>query len=72
MAKLHNIDAARVYSVSGSPAIEIRRLAEEIDADAIVIGSHGRSGWKVMLGSTANKVLHGAKCDVLTVHVEDE
>jgi len=68
----HNIGTDRTHTVLGSPATEIRGLAEDLGADAIVLGSHGRSGWKLMLGSTANKVLHGAKCDVLTVHVEEE
>ncbi len=63
------IDAGRVHTLLGAPAPEIRNLAGEIGADAIVIGSHGHSGWKILLGSTANKVLHGATCDVLTVHV---
>jgi universal stress protein A len=57
------------HSLLGAPAPEIRALAEEIGADAIVIGSHGHSGWKILLGSTAIKVLHGAHCDVLTVYV---
>lgn len=59
----------QVHSLLGAPAPEIRNLAVEIGADAIVMGSHGHSGWKILLGSTATKVLHGAKCDVLTVHV---
>ena len=63
------IDTAQVHSLLGAPASEIRNLAAEIGADVIVMGSHGHSGWKILLGSTANKVLHGAKCDVLTVHV---
>ncbi|MBL4582798.1 MAG: universal stress protein [Gammaproteobacteria bacterium] len=67
----HGIDNANVHAVLGSPAPEIRNLAKSQSADAIVIGSHGNSGWKLMLGSTANKLLHGATCDVLTVHVGD-
>lgn len=63
------IDKKQQYTLLGSPAVEIRNLATELGADAIVIGSHGHSGWKILLGSTANKVLHGATCDVLTVHV---
>ena len=53
----------------GGPATKIRELQDEYGADAIVIGSHGHSGWKMMLGSTAVSLLHGATCDVLTVHV---
>lgn len=63
------ISKQQVHSLLGAPAPEIRNLATEIGADAIVMGSHGHSGWKLLLGSTATKVLHGATCDVLTVHV---
>lgn len=69
LGKKHGIDNANLHALLGSPAVEIRNLAESQNADAIVIGSHGHSGWKLMLGSTANKLLHGATCDVLTVHV---
>ncbi|MEX0618943.1 MAG: universal stress protein, partial [Pseudohongiellaceae bacterium] len=57
------------FALLGAPSTEIRNLASEQNADVIVIGSHGHSGWKILLGSTANKVLHGAACDVLTVIV---
>jgi universal stress protein A len=53
----------------GGPASKIRELQAGYEADAIVIGSHGHSGWKLMLGSTAINLLHGATCDVLTVYV---
>ena len=59
----------RTHTLLGAPAPEIRDLAAELGADAIVSGSHGHAGWKILLGSTAIKVLHGATCDVLTVHV---
>lgn len=49
---------------------EIHRVAEEIGADLIVVGSHGRHGLALLLGSTANGVLHGAPCDVLAVRVK--
>ena len=53
----------------GRPAIEMRTLAEEEDANLIVVGSHGRHGLALLLGSTANGILHGAPCDVLAVRV---
>lgn len=60
----------RVATRIGRPAIEIKAHAEKIGADLIVIGSHGRHGLSgVMLGSTANGVLHNAPCDVLTVRI---
>lgn len=57
------------HTMLGAPATEVRAKAQELGSDLIVIGSHGRSGWKLLLGSTANKVLHGSHCDILTVHV---
>jgi universal stress protein A len=66
------VDPTNTHTLLGAPAPEIRNLATEINADSIVIGSHGHSGWKILLGSTAIKVLHGATCDVTTVHVGDE
>ena len=47
----------------------ILETAEKIKADLIILGSHGRHGVRMLLGSTANAVLHGAKCDVLAVRL---
>ncbi len=49
----------------------VLRTAEEQNADLIVVGSHGRHGLALLLGSTANAVLHGAPCDVLAVRIKD-
>ena len=66
------IPPERVVVLYGRPSSEIQAQAEKIDADLIVVGSHGRHGLsRVMLGSTANGVLHGAKCDVLTVRIRN-
>lgn len=51
----------------GRASSEIKRAAEDKGVDLIVIGTHGRSGVGLILGSTANGVLHGCKCDVLAV-----
>lgn len=56
----------------GNPNHDIVRLAEENNVDLIVVGSHGRHGIKLLLGSTANGVLHHAKCDVLAVRLQDK
>jgi universal stress protein A len=55
----------------GSTRHEILRIAEEEGVDLIVLGSQGRSGLALLLGSTANGVLHNAPCDVLAVRVKD-
>lgn len=69
IAAKNSVSKEHQHTLLGSPAIEVRNLASELEVDAIVIGSHGHAGWKILLGSTANKVLHGACCDVLTVRV---
>lgn len=55
----------------GPTKTKILTIADEIGADLIVCGSHGRHGLSLLLGSTANAVLHGAKCDVLTVRLPE-
>ena len=56
----------------GPPKSEITRIAEEQEVDLIVVGSHGRHGFvENLLGSTANAVIHHAKCDVLTVKIQE-
>lgn len=45
--------------------------AQRLNADLIIIGSHGRHGVRLLLGSTANAILHGAECDVLAVRVQE-
>ena len=64
-----NISEARRHLIFGRPESEIHRIAEEEHADLIIVGSHGRHGLALLLGSTANGVLHGASCDVLAVRV---
>jgi len=52
----------------GKPWAEIIRLAEQHEADLIVLGTHGRTGlqhW--LLGSTAERVVQHASCPVLVV-----
>jgi universal stress protein A len=65
------IPGDQMHTVVGDRAGEIRRYCADIEANIIVIGSHGHSGQRRMLGATANKLLHGAKSDILTVHAGD-
>ncbi len=53
----------------GTTKHEILRIAEQENVDLIVIGSHGRSGWARLLGSSANAVLQAAPCDVVAIRV---
>ena len=65
----HQIPPEHLHLLIGRPESQIHQLAEDINADLIVVGSHGRQGLALILGSTANGVLHGAHCDVLAVRV---
>jgi nucleotide-binding universal stress UspA family protein len=53
---------------AGDAAREIAQLAADLDAGAIVVGTHGRRGIvRMMLGSVAEKVLRYATCPVIVV-----
>jgi len=57
------------WMIWGSPRQEIVQLAEREQVDLIVVGSHGRHGLSLLLGSTANSVLHYARCDVMAIRL---
>jgi universal stress protein A len=64
-------DAGQRVITSVSTKEGILEAVRELGVDLIVIGSHGRHGLALLLGSTANAVLHGAPCDVLAVRIHD-
>lgn len=72
IAKAFGIRLQNVFVKLGVAADEIKEFANENNVDLIVMGTHGKTGIKLLLGSTANAVLHGAKQDVLAVRVHDE
>lgn len=72
LAKEYGIDPANTTVITGSPAAEVRNHANHIGADLIVIGTHARHGFGLLLGSTANGVLHGVQCDVLVVKIHPD
>lgn len=72
IAAKFGIASDNAYVKCGDIANEIHSFADEQDVDLIVLGTHGRSGIKLLLGSTANAVLHGVKQDVLAVRMHDE
>jgi nucleotide-binding universal stress UspA family protein len=66
------IDSAGVevntYSRQGDPADAILDVAEEQNADLIVVGNKGMTGAKrFLLGSVPNKVSHHAPCSVMII-----
>jgi universal stress protein F len=53
---------------SGQPWRVIIEVAEDLDVDLVVIGSHGYGSWDRLLGTTAGKVVNLAHRNVLVVH----
>lgn len=54
-----------IHTGSGNPADVIVRVADEVGADLIVVGSKGMQGTRRILGSVPNSVAHKAGCHVL-------
>jgi universal stress protein A len=69
MAGRYRVAPADAHVLLGAPAYDIREFARTSGADLIVIGTHGRHGLGLLLGSTASSVLHGVDRDVLVVPV---
>jgi universal stress protein A len=58
--------------VSGKPCDEIINYSEEVDADLIILGTHGLTGLQRMLiGSVAERVVRRASRPVLVVRPSD-
>ncbi len=58
----------RTYAREGEPADAILDVAEEEQADLIVVGNKGMTGAKrFLLGSVPNKISHHAPCSVMIV-----
>jgi nucleotide-binding universal stress UspA family protein len=51
----------------GEPADALVNIADEQDAQMIVVGNRGMTGARRMLGSVPNRVSHHAQCDVVIV-----
>jgi nucleotide-binding universal stress UspA family protein len=64
---------SRTEVLRGKPAEEIVAFAEQDGVDAIVIATHGRSGWRrFVFGSVAEKVVRFATCPVLTIQAHED
>jgi universal stress protein A len=74
-ARLHTIALSRGFDPEamivrhGAPQIEIQETVSALDCDMLVVGTHGKHGVELLLGSVANAVIHGITCDVLAVRI---
>jgi len=71
-AQRFSIPDEQCWLVWGVPKEEIINLADQEHIDLLVVGSHGRHGLALLLGSTANSVVHHAQCDVLAIRLPEE
>lgn len=71
--KLKDHTAYQSCIVTGVPYEEIIRKAKETEASLIVLGTHGRTGLDhLIFGSTAERVVRGSSCPVLTIRLPAE
>ena len=63
---------AAYHPAAGDPADAIVSVADQVDADLIVVGNRGMKGMRRVLGSVPNSVAHKANCSVLIVDTVSE
>ncbi len=72
LEELRGLGDVEYAVLKGIPYEEIINYAEQNGMDMIVMGTHGRKGLdRLFFGSTAEKVVKGAKCPVLTVRSKE-
>lgn len=77
LERLITKECSKKYNISyemkwGQPYVEIVNKAKSINADIIIMGTHGRTGLShVLLGSVAEKVLRLAPCPVMIIRSKD-
>ena len=71
-AKKSGVEEVQTHAREGDPADAILDVAEEVNADLIVVGNKGMTGARrFLLGSVPNKVSHHAPCSVIIVRTTD-
>lgn len=67
-AEIGEVIPYEIIIKTGKPFVEINETASDLDADLIIIATHGHSGVEhILFGSTAEKVVRKAPCPVLTL-----
>lgn len=65
----HKLNKVKPVVLVGTPKYEICNYARENSYDLVILGSHGRHGIRLLMGSTANGVLHEMPCDVMVIKI---
>ena len=71
LATKYQIKPDDCHVTVGKPAGTVHTFAEDKNIDLVIVGSHGKHGLQLLLGSTATSILHGSNCDVLAVRIQD-
>jgi nucleotide-binding universal stress UspA family protein len=67
-----DVEVSGIHAVAGRPDTEIVRVAEEVGAGLIVLGSRGLGGLRrALVGSVSDSVVRHAHCPVLVVRSEE-
>jgi nucleotide-binding universal stress UspA family protein len=57
----------------GIPSQKLNAAARDLRVDLVVVGTHGQTGLpRILLGSTAERIVRGAPCPVLTIRAVRE
>lgn len=73
LAEKYHLNQPQKIIKIGYPKQVITEYVKQLSIDLIIVGNHGRHGLSLMLlGSTANAILHHAACDVLVVKVSNQ
>lgn len=70
-SKQHSLKNVDLNVEFGRPKHVISQFVKDHQCDLVIIGSHGRHGISLLLGSTTSAVLHAMPCDILTLKIED-
>ncbi len=71
--RLYGIQTNDCHVVQGDTVTEIHAMAEKLNIDLLVMGSHCRKGFqRIRMGSTAAAVVHGAKYDIHIVRLKED
>jgi universal stress protein E len=69
LAQEVGVDYKRLHADEGRAEFVISLLAENLSAEVVVVGTHARQGFKgLLLGNTAERLVHHLGTDLLTVH----
>ncbi len=67
-ARDHHVPPEQTHVVEGLPEDVLPEIAEQLDAELILLGSLGRTGWSAaLIGNTAEQVVDGLHCDLLVL-----